>query len=203
MLSGSYHIPHIKADSRLVYTNNPWGSAARGAGPPQANFALECAVEMLAGKMGMDPFEFRLQNLLAVGQSKSTGRAVTEWPIDGLMEAMRPHHERARQEAAAPAGRWRRGVGLANGSFGIGDPGDSVVVAVELDTDGGVSVYTAAADPGEGNDSMLSQIAAEVMGLPLDKVRLFTRSTDLTADAGGAWGSRITHMVGGATVDAL
>ena len=48
MLSGSYHIPNVKAHSRLVYTNNPWGAAARGAGPPQVNFALECAMEMLA-----------------------------------------------------------------------------------------------------------------------------------------------------------
>ena len=92
MLSGSYHIPNVKADSRLVYTNNPWGSAARGAGPPQANFALETAMEMLADKLGMDSLEFRLQNFLKVGQSKSTGRVVTEWPILELMEAMRPHY---------------------------------------------------------------------------------------------------------------
>ena len=50
MLSGSYHIPNVACPGRLVYTNNPWGSAARGAGPPQANFALECAMDMLAEK---------------------------------------------------------------------------------------------------------------------------------------------------------
>ncbi len=204
MLSGAYHIPNIKAEGRLVYTNNPWGSAARGAGPPQANFALECALDMLAEKLGQDPFEFRRRNLLVPGQSKSTGRVVDQWPIDGLMEAMRPHYERARQEAAAATnGRRRRGVGISNGSFGIGDPGDSVMLAVEADADGGVSIYTATADPGEGNDSMLVQIAAEAMGLPLEKVRFYTRSTDITANAGGAWGSRITYMVGGALVDAL
>ena len=62
MLSGSYHIPHILANSRLVYTNNPAGGAARGAGPPQVTFALESAIDMLAEKMGLDPLEFRLQN---------------------------------------------------------------------------------------------------------------------------------------------
>jgi aldehyde oxidoreductase len=204
MLSGSYHIPSVKADSRLVYTNNPWGAAARGAGPPQANFALEVAMEMLADKLGMDPFEFRLANLLQPGQSKSTGRVADLWPVAELMEAMRPHYERARREAAeASTDKLRRGVGLATGSFGIGGPGDMSVAAVELDADGGVSIYAAAADPGEGNDSMLSQLAAEVMGLPLSKVRLHTRSTDLTAASGPAAGSRITYMIGGAVVNAL
>ena len=204
MLAGSYHIPNLQAEARLVYTNNPWGAAARGAGAPQANFALEVAVEMLAHELGMDPFELRLKNLLQPGQSKSSGRTVSQWPMPGLMEAMRPHYQRAKKEAAeAKQGRLRRGVGLANGSFGIGGPGDQAVAACELDADGGVSVYAAAADPGEGNDSMLSQLTAEVMGLPLDKVRLHTRSTDLTAASGPAAGSRVTYMIGGALVDAL
>ena len=204
MLSGSYHIPNVKAETRLVYTNNPWGAAARGAGPPQANFALETAMEMLADKLGMDSLEFRLQNILKVGESKSTGRVVSEWPVPELMEAIRPHYERAKQEAAAARNdKIKRGVGLATGSFGIGGPGDQSFAAVELDADGGVSVFAAAADPGEGNDSMLSQLTAQVMGLPLDKVRLYTRSTDLTAASGPAAGSRITYMIGGAVVNAL
>jgi aldehyde oxidoreductase len=204
MLSGSYNIPNVDARARLVYTNNPWGSAARGAGPPQVNFALECAMEMLAEKIGMDPLEFRLKNSLKPGQSKSTGRAVTEWPLPELLEAIRPHYERAVNEAKPHReGRIRRGVGLATGSFGIGGPGDVSVAAVELDRDGGVSVYAAAADPGEGNDSMLLQLTAEFMGMPLERVRLYTRDTDHTAASGPAAGSRITYMIGGALLDAL
>ena len=204
MLSGSYYIPNVKVDSKLVYTNNPWGSAARGAGPPQVNFALETAMEMLADKLGMDSLEFRLQNFLKVGQTKSTGRGVTEWPIPSLAEAMRPHYERAKREAAAAdTDRVLRGVGVATGSFGIGMPGDMSIAAVELDPDGGISVYAAAADPGEGNDSMLTQLAAHVMDMPLDKVRIYTRSTDLTTASGPAAGSRITYMIGSALVNAL
>jgi aldehyde oxidoreductase len=97
----------------------------------------------------------------------------------------------------------RRGVGLGTGSFGIAAPGDEARVAVELDPDDGITVYAAAADPGEGNDSMLTQIAAHVMDFPLDKVRLVTRDTDHTTAAGPAAGSRITYMVGGAMVNAL
>jgi aldehyde oxidoreductase len=204
MLSGSYHIPNIQAMGRLVYTNNPWGSAARGAGPPQTNFALECAMDMLADKIGMDPFEFRLLNSLQSGQSKSTGRVVDLWCFPELMEAMRPHYERAVREAKAmSSGRIRRGVGIGTGAFGIGGPGDVSVAAVELDADGGVSVYAAAADPGEGNDSMLSQLTSAFMNIPLRKVRLHTRDTDNTAASGPAAGSRITYMIGGALINAL
>ena len=204
MLSGSYNIPNVDARGRLVYTNNPWGSAARGAGPPQANFALECAMDMLAEKMGIDPLEFRLRNSLQPGQSKSTGRTVTEWPFPELLEAMRPHYLRAVQDAASfRQGKIRRGVGIAAGAFGIGGPGDVSVASVELDDDGGVSVYAAAADPGEGNDSMLSQLTAEFMNLSMNRIRLYTRDTDNTAASGPAAGSRITYMIGNALIDAL
>lgn len=204
MLSGSYDIPHVKAHGRVVYTNNPWGAAARGAGPPQVHFALECAMDMLAEKMGLDPLEFRRRNSLQPGQTKSTGSVVDQWPFPELCDAIRPHYERSRAEAdKATAGPIRRGVGLGAGAFGIGSPGDSAIVAVELDADGGVTVYAAAADPGEGNDSMFTQLAANFMGLPLDKIRLVTRDTDQTTATGAAAGSRITFMVGGAMLDAL
>ena len=125
MLSGSYHIPNINARARLVYTNNPWGSAARGAGQPQVSFALECAMDMLADKLGMDPFEFRLQNSLQPGQSKATGWVVQEWPFPEVMKAMRPHYERAVKEAAAHrSGKVKRGVGLGAGAHGVGRPGE-------------------------------------------------------------------------------
>jgi len=126
MLSGSYYIPAIKAMGRLVYTNSIFGSSARGAGPPQANYALESAIDMLAEKMKIDPLEFRLINSLEPGQPKSTGRIVEQWPFPGLVEAVRPHYERARKEAAG----WnrknnviKRGAGLGTGAFGIASPG--------------------------------------------------------------------------------
>jgi aldehyde oxidoreductase len=203
-LSGSYHIPNIAARGRVVYTNNPWGSAARGAGQPQVNFALECAMDMLAEKMGMDPFEFRLKNSLKPGQRSTTGRVMQEWPFPEIMAAIRPHYERALKDAEPfRQGRVRRGVGLGTGAHGIGRTGESAVVAVELDLDGGISIYAAAADPGEGNDSMLSQLTAQFMDIPQDKVRLHTRDTDETTATGPAAGSRITFMIGGALMNAL
>lgn len=206
MLSGSYNIPNVKAASCLVYTNNPFGSAARGAGPPQVHFALECAMDMLAEKLSIDPLLFRKRNSLQPGpnQSRSTGQVVEQWPFPELCDAILPHYERScLEKPKEQKGLIRRGVGIGAGAFGIGSPGDAAVAAVELDSDGGVTVYAAVADPGEGNDSMLTQIAAQIMELPLDRVRLITRDTDRTAATGPAAGSRMTYMAGGALVDAL
>jgi aldehyde oxidoreductase len=204
MLSGSYNIPNVHAQSRLVYTNNHWGSVARGAGPPQGHFALECAVNMLADKVGIDPLQFRLQNSLKPGQTKSTGSKVEQWPFPKLCEAIKPHYERGCREAQGHKdGTLRRGVGLAAGAFGIGGPGDQAIAAVELDPDGGVTIYAAAADPGEGNDAMFTQLAADIMELPMHKIRLCTRDTDQTTATGPAAASRITYMVGGAVENAL
>jgi aldehyde oxidoreductase len=205
MLSGSYQIPSIHARGRLVYTNNPWGSAARGAGPPQAHYALECAVDRLAEKLGLDPLVFRKRNALQPGQTKATGAVVDEWYFAPLCDAIQPHYERAAAEARAfnDGGPVKRGIGLGAAAFGIGFPADKSVSAVALEPDDGVTVYAAAADPGEGNDAMLTQLAAEVLDLPLDRVRAATRSTDHTAASGPAAGSRVTFMIGGATVDAL
>ena len=205
MLSGSYDIPDVQAMARLVYTNNPAGGAARGAGPPQVNFALESAMELLAARLGHDPLEFRLLNSLQPGQSISTGQIVEEWPYRECLEAIRPHYERAKRECAAHReSRFRRGVGLAGGSFGIGRGGpDRSQVAVELMPDGGVTVYGSVADPGEGNDAMLTQIASHLMGIDPGKVRLVTRDTDSTPDSGSASGSRVTYMSGSALVMAI
>jgi len=204
MLSGSYNIPNINAFLKLVYTNNASGGAARGAGPPQVAFALESAVDMLAEKLGIDPIEFRKMNSLKPGQSWSTGSTVEQWPFPELCDAIKPHYERAKKEAAAfKDGPVKRGVGIACTAFGIGEAADSSKVTVELEPDGGVTIYAAIADPGEGNDSMLTQIAAHLLELPLEKVRLYTRDTDKTVNMGPSAASRMTYMGGGALVNAI
>ena len=204
MLSGAYHIPNVKVSAKLVYTNNAWGGAARGAGPPQVNFALESAMDLLAQKLGLDPLEFRLLNSLQPGETTSTGQVVDQWPFPGCLEALRPHYERARKEANSFRGEnLRRGVGIAGGAFGIGGIKDQCLASVELNPDGGLTVFASVADPGEGNDAMLTQIAAHQMGIPPEKIRLVTRDTDRTPVSGPAAGSRITYMAGGALIDAI
>lgn len=204
MLSGSYNIPNVNALGRLVYTNNPAGGAARGAGPPQITFALESAMDMLADKVGIDRLEFRRINSLKPGESVSTGHVYEQWPFPELCDAIRPAYERARAEAEQfKDGKIRRGVGIATHSFGIGAPGDRGMVAIELDPDDGLTIFCAVADPGEGNDSMLTQIASHVSGIPMNKIRIVTRDTDRTAGMGAAAASRMTYMAGGSLILAI
>jgi len=161
-------------------------------------------MNMLAEKMGMDPLEFRRRNALKPGLQKSTGPAVEVWPFPELCDAIKPHYDRAIQDAAAHrTGPVRRGVGLAAGAHGVGGSADIATVAVELDPDDGVTIYAAVADPGEGNDSMLTQLTADTLSIPLGKVRLVVRDTDHTTSSGPAAGSRITFMMGGALMLAL
>ena len=183
MINGPYNIPNLYALGKLAYTNNASGGAARGAGPPQVAFALECAMDMLAEKMGMDPLKFRQINSMKPGDTLPTGPAVQQWPFPELCDAIRPAYEQAKKDAAAHKdGVIKRGVGIGCDSFGIGESGDMGDVTVELDPDNGITIYAAVADPGEGNDSMLTQIAAHMLNLPMEKVRLYTRDTDKTVN---------------------
>ncbi|MDD5590643.1 MAG: molybdopterin-dependent oxidoreductase, partial [Dehalococcoidales bacterium] len=205
MLQNCYDIPNIKALARTVYTNNAPGGAARGAGPPQTIYGLEIAMNMLAEKLGMDPLEFRRMNSLKEGQKQATGQVTREWPFPELCDDIKPEYERARKEAAEfnkKGGPVKRGVGIGCCSFGIIWAGDICEMAVEVNPDDSVTVYGAVAEPGEGNDALLSQIAAHVLELPLDKIRLSTRDTDKTWAAGPSAGSRQTWASGGTLVDA-
>ncbi len=204
MLSSGYNIPHVAVDAKLVYTNDAWGGAARGAGPPQANFAVESCLDLLADQLNMDPYEFRCLNVLQPGQTTSNGQTADEWAFDACLQRLKPEYQRAKQAAAAHrSGTMRRGVGLAGSSFGIGEPGDVSHVAVEIDPDGGLSIYGSIADPGEGNDAMLTQLSAHLMGLPREKIRLKTRDTEMTPNSGVSAGSRQTYMSGKALVNAI
>jgi aldehyde oxidoreductase len=204
MLSGGYNIPNVSAEIRVVFTNNVWGGAARGAGPPQINYALESAMDLLAAKLGIDPLAFRQLNVLNPGESTSSGHVVGEWALGGCFKKIEPEYERALEEAAASeSDGLRRGVGLAGASFGIGEPLDKADVAVELDPDNGLTVYASVADPGEGNDSMLTQIAAHLTKIPLNKIRLVTRDSVLTPVSAISAGSRQTFLSGHALLKAV
>jgi aldehyde oxidoreductase len=206
MFSSSYNIPNIYGLAKLAYTNHAPGGAARGAGPPQVTFAMESMVDMLAEKTGIDPLDFRKMNSLKPGQTGSTGIAAEQWPFPQLCDDMKPKYETAKKAAAAfnkKGGKVKRGVGIACHSFGIAEPGDQSQLSVAVNKDDTVTIYAAIADPGEGNDTMLTQIAAHVLGLPMEKIRLYTRDTARTVGAGPSAGSRQTYMGGGALVNAL
>jgi aldehyde oxidoreductase len=200
MLSSAYKIPNVWASCKLVYSNNAPGAAARGAGPPQSNFGVESVIDMLAEKVGMDPLKFRKLNSLKPGEPRSTGATLDQWEFPEICDLIEPHWERAKKDCAAfnkKGGKLRRGVGLGVHAFGIGPAGDKGHVEVEVNPGDTVTIYAAIADPGEGNDAMLTQITAHVLGIPMEKVRLDTRDTSKTVAMGPAAGSRMTYIGGG------
>jgi aldehyde oxidoreductase len=205
MLNGSYNIPNVYAFGKMAYTNNSSGGAARGAGPPQVMFALESLMDMLAERMNIDPLELRKMNALKPGQTRATGAPIEQTTFPELCDDIKPYYERAKKDAAVfnkKGGKIKRGVGIACHSFGIAEAGDSAHNSIEINPDDTVTIYAAIADPGEGNDSMLTQLAAQVLGLPLEKIKLYTRDTDKTVASGPSAGSRQTYMGGGAMVNA-
>ena len=206
MLSSAYKIPNVWAECKLVYSNNAPGAAARGAGPPQSNFAMESVIDMLAEKVGMDALEFRKVNSLKPGEPRSTGATLDQWEFSEICDMIKPHWERAQKDAAAfnqRGGRYKRGVGLGAHAFGIGGAGDTGHVFVEINPDDSITIFAAIADPGEGNDAMLTQITAHILGIPMEKVHLETRSTHNTVGMGPAAGSRMTYIGGGALQNAV
>ena len=123
-----------------------------------------------------------------------------------VCEAIQPAYARAIEEARKfneRSDKIKRGVGIAAFSFGIGGAADAARLAIEMNPDDSVTIYAACADPGEGNDAMLTQIAAHKLGLPLDKVKLYTRDTDKTVLMGPAAGSRMTFMAGNTLLNAI
>jgi aldehyde oxidoreductase len=204
MLNGSYNIPNVSANVKLVYTNNGSGGAARGAGPPQVMFALESLMDMMAEKVGIDPLEFRKMNTMKVGQKRSTGDPVEQMEFVELCDAIKPAYEKAKKAAAEfnkKGSKIKKGVGIAGMSFGIADAGDQASNSIEITPDDVITLYAAIADPGEGNDSMLTQLVAQVLDVPLERIRLYTRDTNKTVAAGPSAGSRQTYMGGGAMVN--
>ncbi len=206
MLSSAYKFPNVWASCKLVYSNNAPGAAARGAGPPQSNFGVESMIDMLAEKVGMDKLEFRRLNSLKPGEPRSTGATVSQWEFPEICDMIQPHWDRAKKEVATfnkKNDKIKRGVGLGVHAFGIGGAGDQGHVTVEINPDDTISIIGAIADPGEGNDAMLTQIAAHVLGVPQDRFKLETRSTHNTVAMGPAAGSRMTYIGGGSLQKAV
>ena len=146
-------------------------------------------------------------NSLKPGQTKATGMVVQQWPFPELCDLLKPYYDKAKKVAddfnKKEKGPIRHGVGIGAHAFGIGGSGDQASMFVEVNPDDTVTLYGTVADPGEGNDAMLTQLAAHILDIPMDRIRLYTRDTDKAPNAGVAASSRMTYVAGGALVNAL
>jgi len=209
--TGPYFVPNVRALSRAVYTNGPIGGAFRGFGVPQSTFVHETLIDDLAHRTGVDRLEIRWLNALRPGQRTATGQVLKgSCGLAECLDVLRPAWRQALRSAAAlnaeasslhGKGRGvRRGVGIACMWYGIGNTGVANPSAMRagLRRNGRVFLYNGAIDIGQGSNTVLPQICADALGLPLNLFDQVMGDTDLTADAGKTSASRQTFVSGNA-----
>lgn len=202
--TGPYKVPHVLARSRAIYTNGPPAGAFRGFGVPQAAIAHEALMDDLAETMAMDRLEFRHLNALRPGDETATGQRLTaSVGLARCLEALRRPWRRALADVKAinrTSGVLKRGVGVGCMWYGIGNtslPNPSAM-RVGISRAGKLTLYNGAVDIGQGSNTIMVQICADALGLPVGAFRLVTGDTDRTLDAGKTSASRQAFVSGNA-----
>ena len=196
---GPYRFPNAHVYGKAVYTNTAFKGAMRGFGVPQVAFAIESILDELAMELKMDPLALRMKNGFVTGDTTICGQVLDHAiGFQECMETLKPLYEKALKEAKAnTTNEIKRGVGLGGVWFGPGRSApDQSEAWAELLQDDTLQIWIAASDMGQGTDTMFWQIAAETMGFPLEKVKVFTTDTEITPDGNFSAGSRQTYVSG-------
>ena len=202
-----YKVPQAIGLARIAVTNHGFGTAYRGYGSPQAYTASEALMDMLAEKIGIDPFELRWRNIAQPGDTNLQGYEFQQYPMEELMLKMKPIYERAVAEAKAnDTPEKRRGVGIAWGGYNVSEtPFDVATVALELNEDNAITHYNTWHELGQGGDIgtlMVTLEALKPLGIKPNQVRIVQNDTKYCPDTGAAASSRSHFMTGKATQDA-
>ena len=194
----TYKIPNVRYRGWRVFTNKSFCGALRGHGVPQARFAFEGLLDSIADELGIDHFEIRKRNAITPGYEAPNGFKIT---TSGFKEAL---------DKAEEVSDWRqkkgklpkyRGIGVGASGFisGSNIMGMSACSAMlKVQEDGSVALQTGATDVGQGCDTVLPMIVAEVLGIEPDDVSFALVDSDLTPIDGGTWSSRVTFYAGNA-----
>ncbi len=203
--TGPYYIPDLMINSHSVYTNTPPTGAYRGYGHPEVHWMIERQMDLIARKLGMDPVELRLKNLLSPGKQNSLGQVMQDYNgradlcVQAVQAAMRAEPQ-AEPTGGQPGTRKVRGKGIAcfmkspvmrtNAQSGA---------ILRFNEDGTVTLYTGAVEIGQGTFTVLCQIAAEALSIPADQVRYAARvDTDFSPHEWQTVASHTTWAVGNA-----
>ena len=192
---GPYRLPNIKTESWCVYTNRLKAGGMRGFGVPQANYASELQIDAIANKLGRDPVALRTQNALVTGDKFLGGQNVDHGTLNGCLEAVRraSNWETRRHKQAVTPGKLR-GIGVASAAHVCAMNGAGATA--KLNEDGTFTINTGAVDVGQGSDTVLSQLAAGVLGISLDQIKYAAPDTDFSPYNHQTGGSRTTYTVG-------
>lgn len=198
-----YPCPNIEADTYTVFTNKSVAGAMRGYGIPQAMFAMESHTEDVARAIGMDPYEFRMKNVMPKGFTDGFSKNVNYY--DSFRECMEKgrkefDYDRRKEKYAHQTGEIRRGVGMAVFWYNTGVWPISLETSgcrMVLNQDGSIQVQVGETEIGQGADTAFAQMAAETLGIPFEMVHVVSsQDTDVTPFGTGAYASRQTYMAG-------
>ncbi len=203
--AGPYVIDHVAVDCKSALTNNPFGSANRGFGSPQVNFAYESIISELAEKLGISPLEIREKNCIRQGNVLAGGMKMDRYVAlpDVGVKAWEAIDAKAKPVPADESKKVGRGMAIGMMTYGrmtfLHDTSRSYI-RVELD--GSLTIRCGVPDLGGGQAASLCQIAAEELGVPLTKVKIYISDTALTPLAGTTTATRQLYMSGNATLKA-
>jgi putative selenate reductase molybdopterin-binding subunit len=201
--------PHVRFTGRACYTNLPVAGAYRGYGATQGQYAMEVAIDQLAEALGMDALDLRAKNHIREGGTSpifrelGEGREGVEQTISSceLPACIEIGAERigwaTKRGARHRDGPWVHGVGMSIHMQGSGIPLiDMAAASIKLNDDGSINLAVGATDLGTGSDTVLAQIAAEVLAIPVTKVIVTSSDTDMTPFDTGAYASSTTYVSG-------
>jgi len=191
---GPYDIDNVRIDSYELYTNRTPAGALRGFGIPQLVWAYESHTDLLARALGIDPVDFRRRNILREERPQATGTAMKDAAVAAVLEAIA-----TRLNWWAPfdhgSEKLRRGRGVAIGFKASISPTTSVAI-VNVSADGSTALHMSTVDMGQGSDTAMAQIVADVLALDAETVRVVHPDTDVTPYDMGTLGSRSTFHMG-------
>jgi CO/xanthine dehydrogenase Mo-binding subunit len=192
---GPYRIPHVQIDSYMVYTNNVPCGHMRAPGKPQVAFAVESHMDMIAGELGIEPYEFRLRNILQDGDVNPVGEKLQQIRAEETLRKAAEAMSWGRTGKVANVGR---GLAIADQLQGAGQSAASVTI----DASGQANLYMSLWDTGTGAQTVMRQIVAETLTLPPQQVRLVMQDTDAVPFESGPGGTRVTYTSGQAAFGA-
>jgi CO/xanthine dehydrogenase Mo-binding subunit len=197
---GPYRIPNIRVDGFLAFTNNPVGGAMRGFGAPQVYAAGETHMDHIASRLGIDPLDLRLKNILKNGDRTATGQVLRSVGLsETLSKACEAVNWRRRTTTGGPS-PLRTGMGMACMIYPIGntEKANPSTAFVKVNPDGTMIVHVGILDVGQGARTVLGQIAAEELGIPAENVRIISGDTESDPYDFGCVASRGVYATGNA-----
>ena len=194
-VGGFYRVDHASFEFLQVYTNTVPGGYFRSPGSVAMFFALESHTDIIARELGMDPAEFRLRNLIGEGDEDAVGQRLRSVRFREVLQAAL---DAVGWEQRKPGPSCGRGIAL----FGRHIGGDDTGIILSAEPDATLTVISPTFDQGAGTHTILRQLVAEEMQVPVRQVRVIVADTDIALRDSGARASRVTYVAGRAVVRA-